>query len=104
MLKDRYAGFKEQARRILPRIKSLLRSGQPITEEILTSLEAEISQLPTKDANSERSPDFQSGLNLFKQDIARNVRNLKKAKQTRGEPDLGEKLNNIASSYSLLER
>lgn len=104
MLRGRSSAFRDQTRRIIPRLNRLLNSGQLITEDALVTLESEISRLPRGDENLAHSPDYQSGLDLFRETLANRVRALRDSEQLANQSVLRGRLNDTVRAIRFLER
>ena len=98
MMKERYAGTKEQIELALLILREALKSAQPDSDNALHKLEAEVELLPTQSGNIKLSPNYRAGRDEIKNNVKMEIRNLQNKKKS-GKFDYRESLHDLITSY-----
>lgn len=98
-IKNRYLGMKDEARLILPLLRSAQTSTETDSERVLLTLEKLAAQLPTEEGNDKLSHDYRSGRSFVKDGLQSNIKQLRDKKNAALISSHREGLNELITHY-----
>lgn len=102
MIKDNYAGIKDQLKLLLPLLHSALSSAKSDLENALLTLESEASRLPTERGNVKLSADYRGGRAWVQESLSMEIQNLNSMRREYPNFDFSLDLKKLVESYERL--
>lgn len=101
MLADQRAGIRDQANRILPHLRQLSSKSVLDPDQALTTCEAEILRLPTKQ-DRQASGDYETGLEDAQRELLNRLNEIKEEKRTHRLPEAAAKQEKLTRVFQSL--